>query len=76
MPGGDRVRAVLRRFAHATVAMLTQAVACNRAHSVEERMCKWLLMTHDRVNAESFPLTQEFLAMMLGVRRPTVNLAG
>jgi CRP-like cAMP-binding protein len=67
---------LLLRFAHATVAMLTQEVACNRVHSVEERMCRWLLVTHDRVDADTFPLTQEFLAMMLGVRRPTINLAG
>jgi CRP-like cAMP-binding protein len=64
------------RFANATVAMLAQSVACNRAHSLEERMCRWLLMTHDRVGADSFSLTQEFMAQMLGVRRPTVNLAG
>jgi CRP-like cAMP-binding protein len=64
------------RFANATVATLAQSVACNRAHSVEERMCRWLLMTHDRVGADRFPLTQEFMAQMLGVRRPTVNLAG
>jgi CRP-like cAMP-binding protein len=66
---------LLLRFANAMLAMLTQSVACNRAHSLEERMCRWLLMTHDRVGGTSFPLTQEFLAHMLGVRRPTVNLA-
>jgi CRP-like cAMP-binding protein len=67
---------LLMRYAHATMAMLAQGLACNRAHALEERMCRWLLMTHDRVDADSFQLTQEFLAQMLGVRRPTVSVAG
>jgi CRP-like cAMP-binding protein len=61
---------------HATMAMLSQCVACNRAHAVEQRMSRWLLMTHDRVEGDTFPLTQEFLAQMLGVHRPAVNVAG
>jgi CRP-like cAMP-binding protein len=73
---GGQFGELLLRYANATLAMLAQGVACNRAHSLEERMCRWLLMTHDRVDADSFPLTQEFLAQMLGVRRPTVNVAG
>jgi CRP-like cAMP-binding protein len=73
---GGQFAELLLRYANATLATLAQGVACNRAHSLEERMCRWLLMTHDRVDADSFPLTQEFLAQMLGVRRPTVNLAG
>jgi CRP-like cAMP-binding protein len=56
--------------------MLAQTAACNRAHAVEARMCRWLLMTHDRVDGDDFPLTQEFLAHMLGVQRPRVNTAG
>jgi len=67
---------LLLRYSGAIVAMLSQSVACNRAHSVEKRLCRWLLMTHDRVGTDEFPLTQEFLAQMLGVRRPTVNIAG
>jgi CRP-like cAMP-binding protein len=73
---GGQFAEMLLRFANATFAMLNQSVACNRAHSLEERMCRWLLMTHDRVGGDSFPLTQEFMANMLGVRRPTVNVAG
>jgi CRP-like cAMP-binding protein len=73
---GGQLADLVLRFANATIAMLSQSAACNRAHSLEERMCRWLLMTHDRVDADSFPLTQEFVAQMLGVRRPTVNLAG
>jgi len=73
---GGQFGELLLRYANATLATLAQGVACNRAHSLEERMCRWLLMTHDRVGTDSFPLTQEFLAQMLGVRRPTVNIAG
>ena len=70
----------LMRLVHAylnfVMAMLGQSAACNRMHSVESRMARWLLMTHDRVEADEFPLTQEFLSQMLGVQRPTVNIAG
>ena len=55
--------------------VLAQLVACNRLHDLDERCARWLLMTYDRVGKESFPLTQEFLAMMLGVRRSGVTLA-
>lgn len=67
---------LLFRYTNALIGMLAQTAACNRAHSLEERMCRWLLMTVDRVGTNEFPLTQEFLAQMLGVRRPSVNLAG
>ncbi len=73
---GGQFAELLLRFANTTISMLTQSVACNRAHSLEKRMCRWLLTTRDRVDDDRFPLTQEFLAHMLGVRRPTVNLAG
>jgi CRP-like cAMP-binding protein len=53
---------------------LMQASACNALHSAEERCCRWLLTTQDRVRSNSFPMTQELLAMVLGVRRPTVTL--
>lgn len=66
---------VVRRYAQALFNQVTQTTACNQLHSVHERMCRWLLMTHDRVGAEEFYLTQEFLAQMLGVRRPSVTVA-
>jgi len=56
--------------------MTAQTAACNRMHPVEERMSRWLLMMMDRVGQPEFAMTQEFLAQMLGVRRPTVNIAG
>src|SRR5580658_3970404 len=55
--------------------VLAQLVACNRLHDLDQRCARWLLMTHDRVGKDSFSLTQEFLAMMLGVRRSGVTLA-
>ncbi|MGY1742791.1 MULTISPECIES: Crp/Fnr family transcriptional regulator [unclassified Blastococcus] len=65
---------VLHRFTHATMVMLAQNVACNRLHATEERCARWLLQTRDRVGGDEFPLTQEFLAQMLGVRRGTVSI--
>lgn len=55
------------------VTMLAQLVACNRLHRVEQRCARWLLMTADRVNDATFPLTQERLSMMLGAQRPTLT---
>ena len=62
------------RYSQAFVNMLMQSVACNGLHSAEQRCCRWLLMTHDRIAQDEFPLTHEFVAIMLGVRRPTVTL--
>lgn len=72
----SQLATLIFRIANATMSMLAQTAACNRAHPVEERMARWLLMTHDRVEGDEFPLTQEFLSQMLGVRRPSVNTAG
>ena len=65
---------LISRYTQAFVGLVMQSVACNGLHSAEERCCRWLLMTHDRVQQNEFPLTHEYLAMMLGVRRPTVTL--
>jgi Mn-dependent DtxR family transcriptional regulator len=51
-----------------------QSTACNAVHSVEQRLARWLLTAHDRVERNEFPLTQEFVAMMLGATRPTVTV--
>jgi CRP-like cAMP-binding protein len=66
---------LLLRYAQALQEQISQSVACNRRHAIEERCARWLLMTHDRVGTDQFPLTQEFLAFMLGVRRATVTVA-
>jgi CRP-like cAMP-binding protein len=62
-------REFLNRYLQAYVNMLGQLAACNRLHSVYERCARWLLMTGDRVGRDEFPLTHEFLAIMLGSRR-------
>lgn len=67
------LRRMLNGYLQSLIIQLTQGVACNRLHSVEQRCATWLLATHDRVRADSFPLTQEFLAGMLGVRRASVT---
>jgi CRP-like cAMP-binding protein len=61
------------RHAQANAAQAHQSVACNALHNVEARLCRWLLMTQDRVGASRLPLTQEFLSFMLGVQRTTVT---
>ncbi|MBC5825294.1 MAG: Crp/Fnr family transcriptional regulator [Candidatus Eremiobacteraeota bacterium] len=71
----EKVRKLLDRYLQAYVNMLGQLAACNRLHSVLERAARWLLMTHDRVNRDSFALTHEFLATMLGSRRSGVTIA-
>jgi CRP-like cAMP-binding protein len=62
------------RYSQALMSQVMQTTVCNGLHSVEQRCCRWLLMTHDRVHSENLQLTQEFVAVMLGVRRPTVTL--
>jgi CRP-like cAMP-binding protein len=56
------------------VGFIMQSTACNAVHSVEQRLARWLLMARDRMGSDDFPLTQEFVAMMLGASRPTVTI--
>jgi CRP-like cAMP-binding protein len=72
----ETLRTLLLRYAHVAMVMVGQAAACNRSHETKARMARWLLMMHDRVDGDEFPLTQEFLAQMVGVRRPAVSVAG
>ncbi len=69
------MRTVMLHYAHAFFNQVAQSAACNHFHSLEQRCCRWLLMTHDRMQSNEFLLTQEFLAMMLGVRRTGVTAA-
>jgi CRP-like cAMP-binding protein len=65
----------LQQFSQVMAMQVTQIAACNRLHEVDERLARWLLMSADRVGSNSVPLTQEFLAQMLGTRRSSVTVA-
>ena len=67
-------RDVVALYAQANLLQIMQGTACNALHDVKQRCCRWLLQTHDRVGSREFLLKQEFLAIMLGVGRPTVTL--
>lgn len=69
------MQVVMLRYVHALFNQVAQSAACNHFHSLEQRCCRWLLMTRDRMDSDQFLLTQEFLAMMLGVQRPGVSIA-
>jgi CRP-like cAMP-binding protein len=69
------MRMVMHHYAHAFFNQVAQSAACNQFHSIEQRCCLWMLMTHDRMQSDEFLLTQEFLAMMLGVQRTGVTAA-
>ena len=62
------------RYAHAFLVMTSQVAACNRLHSLDERMCRWLSLVQNRVQRTEFPLRQDFMAQMLGVHRGTVSI--
>jgi CRP-like cAMP-binding protein len=67
-------RDLLGRYAHTMFGQAMQSLACNTLHNIEERCCRWLLMTHDRIHADKFALSHEFLATMLGARRQSVTV--
>jgi CRP-like cAMP-binding protein len=72
---GGALRNLLNRYIHTVIVTGSQSSACNARHKVEERLCRWLLMSSDGIGSDELNLTQEFLATMLGVRRPGVSQA-
>ncbi|MCA1567967.1 MAG: Crp/Fnr family transcriptional regulator [Acidobacteria bacterium] len=70
---GGPLHDLLHRYTHAFLSQISQTAACNRLHTAERRMCRWILMMHDRVKEDRFPLTQEFMSLMLGVTRQSVS---
>lgn len=69
---GESFRTLLR-YANAFTGMVAQIAACNASHTVERRFARWLLLVHDRLGRDTFPLTHEFAALLLGVRRAGVT---
>ena len=72
---GGMLQQLVHSFAYLQLVQTTQSVLCNRMHSVDERLARWLLSSADRMESESLNLTQEFLAQMLGAQRSTVTVA-
>ncbi|MBN3959495.1 Crp/Fnr family transcriptional regulator [Nostoc sp. NMS8] len=72
---GGAIQKLLLRYVRAIYTELTQSCTCNRLHTLEERLARWLLTVSDRLESEKFLLTQEFIAQMLGVRRSGVTVA-
>jgi CRP-like cAMP-binding protein len=71
----ESLRTAMLHYAHAFFNQVAQSASCAHFHPLEQRCCRWLLMTHDRMQSDQFLLTQEFLGMMLGVRRAGVTAA-
>ena len=64
----------VHRYSQGLLMLIMQSTGCMALHTVQERCCRWLLMTHDRIRQDEFHLSHEFLAMMLGATRPTVTI--
>lgn len=72
---GGRFQQLLLRYTQALITQISQTAVCNRLHSVDQQLCRWLLLSHDRVKADELIMTQELIADMLGVRREGVTVA-
>jgi len=72
---GGTFQQLLLRYTQAFITQISQTAVCNRLHSVEQQLCRWLLLSHDRVKADELIMTQELIADMLGVRREGVTVA-
>jgi CRP-like cAMP-binding protein len=72
---GSEFQRLLLRYTQALITQISQTAVCNRLHSVEQQLCRWLLLSHDRVKADDLVMTQELIADMLGVRREGVTVA-
>lgn len=72
---GGKFQHLLLRYTQALITQISQTAVCNRLHSVEKQLCRWLLLSHDRVKSDELIMTQELIADMLGVRREGVTVA-
>jgi CRP-like cAMP-binding protein len=72
---GGALQQVLLRYIQALITQISQTAVCNRLHAVEQRLCRWLLLSHDRVHSNELQMTQDFISHMLGGRRESVTVA-
>jgi CRP-like cAMP-binding protein len=72
---GGKFQQLLLRYTQALITQISQTAVCNRLHSVEQQLCRWLLLSHDRLSGDELIMTQELIADMLGVRREGVTVA-
>jgi CRP-like cAMP-binding protein len=73
VPRDSSLHALLLRYTHFLLCQISQSLACCAAHAVEKRLCRWMLMLHDRAENDEFYLTHAFMANMMGVRRASVS---
>ena len=72
---GGPLQSLLLRYTYAVLIQVSQTAVCNRLHSVEQRLCRWLLLSHDLVRSDELQMTQEYLSHILGGRRESVTAA-
>jgi CRP-like cAMP-binding protein len=72
---GGPLQRLLLRYTQALITQVSQTAVCNRLHSIEKRLCRWLLLSHDRIESDELLMTQEFISNMLGGRRESVTVA-
>jgi CRP-like cAMP-binding protein len=72
---GDAFQRLLLRYTQALLTQMSQTAVCNRLHAIEQQLCRWLLLSHDRLDSDELVMTQELIANMLGVRREGVTAA-
>jgi CRP-like cAMP-binding protein len=71
---GGAFQLALLRYTQALITQISQTAVCNRLHTAEQRLCRWMLMTHDRVQSDKLQMTHEFISHMLGIQRESVSL--
>ena len=71
---GGALQLLLLRYTQALITQISQTAVCNRLHTTEQRLCRWILMTHDRTQSDQLDMTHEFIANMLGIQREAVSL--
>jgi CRP-like cAMP-binding protein len=72
---GGAFQRLLLRYTQALLTQMSQTAVCNRLHAIEQQLCRWLLLSHDRLDSDELVMTQELIANMLGVRREGVTAA-